>query len=79
MTDITYCAVNDCPFVDCFRHISRVPRQSVISMAMFDTTCQKYIAWTQESVDICGATELPCIKCNPGGCDHRKEHHGNMD
>ena len=22
---------------------------------------------------ICGATNLPCIRCNPGGCDNRKE------
>ena len=22
---------------------------------------------------ICGATNLPCIKCNPGGCNNRKE------
>lgn len=22
---------------------------------------------------ICGSTNLPCIKCNPGGCDYRKE------
>ena len=22
---------------------------------------------------ICGATGLPCIKCNPGGCNNRKE------
>ena len=22
---------------------------------------------------ICGATNLPCIKCNPGGCSNRKE------
>lgn len=21
--------------------------------------------------DICGATKLKCIKCNPGACDHR--------
>ena len=21
---------------------------------------------------ICGATNLPCIKCNPGGCNNRK-------
>lgn len=22
---------------------------------------------------ICGSTNLPCIKCNPGGCNNRKE------
>lgn len=22
---------------------------------------------------VCGVTNLPCIKCNPGGCDNRKE------
>ena len=22
---------------------------------------------------ICGATNLPCIRCNPGGCNNRKE------
>lgn len=22
---------------------------------------------------ICGATNLPCIKCNPGGCEHRRD------
>ena len=22
---------------------------------------------------ICGATNLPCIKCNPGGCDQRMD------
>ena len=22
---------------------------------------------------ICGTTNLPCIRCNPGGCDNRKE------
>ena len=26
-----------------------------------------------EDKPICGATNLSCIKCNPGGCDHRKE------
>lgn len=41
--------------------------------------CYKTIAdWLQQPVDeddhsICGATNLPCIRCNPGGCDNRKE------
>ena len=26
---------------------------------------------------ICGSTNLPCIKCNPGGCNNRKEGTGN--
>lgn len=34
--------------------------------------------WLQQPADvddhsICGATNLPCIRCNPGGCDNRKE------
>ena len=27
----------------------------------------------KENDAICGATNLPCIKCNPGGCNNRKE------
>lgn len=26
---------------------------------------------------ICGATNLPCIKCSPGGCSNRKEDADN--
>ena len=26
-------------------------------------------------VESCGATGLPCCKCNPGGCNCREEHH----
>lgn len=34
--------------------------------------------WLQQPAEedchsICGATNLPCIRCNPGGCDNRKE------
>lgn len=28
--------------------------------------------------DICGATKLKCIRCNPGGCDHRIEVNEQM-
>ena len=36
------------------------------------------LEWLQQPVEedchsICGATNLPCIRCNPGGCDNRKE------
>ena len=27
----------------------------------------------EDDHSICGATNLPCIRCNPGGCDNRKE------
>ena len=27
----------------------------------------------EDKHSICGATNLPCIRCNPGGCDNRKE------
>ena len=34
--------------------------------------------WLQQPAEeddhsICGATNLPCIRCNPGGCNNRKE------
>ena len=34
--------------------------------------------WRQQPAEeddhsICGATNLPCIRCNPGGCNNRKE------
>ena len=34
--------------------------------------------WLQQPAEeedhaICGTTNLPCIRCNPGGCDNRKE------
>ena len=37
-----------------------------------------YYEWLQQPAEdddhsICGATNLPCIRCNPGGCDNRKE------
>ena len=42
--------------------------------------CDSYYEWAvkmaEKEVDdqaICGATNLPCIRCNPGGCDNRKE------
>lgn len=36
------------------------------------------LKWLQQPAEdddhsICGATNLPCIRCNPGGCDNRKE------
>ena len=36
------------------------------------------VKWLQQPAEddchsICGATNLPCIRCNPGGCDNRKE------
>ncbi len=36
------------------------------------------LEWLQQPAEdddhsICGATNLPCIRCNPGGCDNRKE------
>ena len=36
------------------------------------------LIWLKQSAEeddhaICGATNLPCIKCNPGGCNNRKE------
>ena len=30
-------------------------------------------AGEEDDHSICGATNLPCIRCNPGGCDNRKE------
>ena len=27
----------------------------------------------EDDHSICGATNLPCIRCNPGGCDNREE------
>ena len=38
---------------------------------------KKHLAMDEKSLEavhaICGATNLPCIKCNPGGCNNRKE------
>lgn len=31
----------------------------------------------EDKHSICGATNLPCIRCNPGGCDSRKEGANN--
>ena len=37
--------------------------------------CLEWLQMPAEEDDhsICGATNLPCIRCNPGGCNNRKE------
>lgn len=40
--------------------------------------CGKEIEWLQQPAkedchSICVVTNLPCIRCNPGGCENRKE------
>ena len=43
------------------RVVDKLTREKMISLHV------------KENDAICGATNLPCIKCNPGGCDNRKE------
>lgn len=89
MADITYCAVSDCPFTECSRNIVHLSKclpsgqDRLVSIASMPDGCKRYFDHLAEMKrnaspeDICGATGLPCIKCNPGGCDHRKEsEHG---
>ena len=42
---------------------------------MFRCRLKEWLKQPAEEDDhsICGATNLPCIKCNPGGCNSRKE------
>ena len=43
------------------RVVDKLTREKMISLHV------------KENDAICGATNLPCIKCNPGGCSNRKE------
>ena len=43
------------------RVVDKLTREKMISLHV------------KENDAICGATNLPCIKCNPGGCNNRKE------
>ena len=43
------------------RVVDKLTREKMISLHV------------KENDAVCGATNLPCIKCNPGGCNNRKE------
>ena len=48
MADITYCLNTCCPFEDCERHTSNAPLNVPVSVAWFDETCQRHIAFLAE-------------------------------
>lgn len=46
--DITYCANDDCPFVDCIRNLKQLSGESesiIISLANFGGVCRQYIGY----------------------------------
>ena len=46
--DITYCANEDCPFVDCIRNLKQLSGEHesiIISLANFGGVCKQYISY----------------------------------
>lgn len=49
--DRTYCDNKECPFKDCFRHISNRPKlYKYLSIADYSGTCRRYITWLVNEV-----------------------------
>ena len=49
--DISYCDNADCPFTDCWRHLSQLKGEKetvIISISNFGGVCRKYIAYLIE-------------------------------
>jgi hypothetical protein len=57
-----------CPLTGIGREIDRAEksRQDECPLIPVDDT-------GKDKSDICGTTNLPCIRCNPGGCEHRRD------
>ena len=52
--DITYCANDDCPFVDCIRNLKQLsgePGSVIISLANFGGVCRQYISYLVGELD----------------------------
>lgn len=50
MKDITYCDNQDCPFSECFRHYSLIPKCEIISIANFGSVCKPYLNWILKEI-----------------------------
>ena len=49
MSDITYCARDNCPFEDCEKHaVNLEGKTGVFSMAYFDRVCKRFIEYVYE-------------------------------
>lgn len=40
-----FCVNRDCPFRDCFYHITHAPKKKIVTFRSMDGTCRRYIRW----------------------------------
>lgn len=52
MSDITYCAQENCPFEDCERHMHNLEgKTGLFNMAYFDRMCNRFLEWLEVKAD----------------------------